>query len=68
MKAFLTAGIIDGKMVTLKDPTSDLVEHREFVRKLTDKGGKMKHGKGYKQVSEAVVVHTDKGLVMRRVF
>lgn len=68
MKSTITIGIVNEKQVVLKDPSDDVDAHIKFIRELTDNEGKISSGKSEKKVSEAVVVHSVKGTIKRRVF
>ena len=68
MKTTVTIGRVDGRDVVLRDPSHDTEGHIEYIRELTNSGGKIKSGKITKQVSEAVVVHSTKGTIKRRQF
>jgi hypothetical protein len=68
MKTTITLGIIGGKDVVLKNPSGDATEHIDFIRKLTLDGGKIESGKTGRQVEQAVVLHTVKGVLKRRSF
>lgn len=68
MKTTVTMGLINDKHVVLKDPSIEVDDHIKFIRDLTNKGGKIESGKTMKQVQEAIVVHSVKGLLKRRVF
>ena len=68
MKTTVTLGLINDKHVVLKDPSIEVDDHIKFIRQLTSKGGKIESGKTFKQVQEAIVVHSVKGMLKRRSF
>jgi hypothetical protein len=67
IKTAITVGKKNGKDTVIKGP-GELSEHIEFIRKLTDNGGKLKEKQKTVQYDEALVVHTVKRRKIRRRF
>jgi hypothetical protein len=64
----VTLGIVEGAPVVLVAPSFDPNEHIAHLRSLTDNGGLMERGKKTIAVSEAMVLHSEKGKLKTRTF
>jgi len=64
MKVTITLGVdTKGKYHVLAGPGDDHDQQRDYLRKLTDAGGKIKDGNKTIQIAEAMVLHSVKGVM-----
>lgn len=68
MKVTVTVGMIEGHPVILKSPSIDPNPHIEFIKQLTNEGGKINDGKKKISVDEAIVLHSSRGAIKSRRF
>ena len=54
--------------MVLKAPSLDPNPHIEFIKKLTNEGGKINDGKKKVFVDEAIVLHSSRGTIKSRRF
>lgn len=58
----------NGQLDVILPPSDSPDQHRDHLRGLTDNGGSLKDGKSIVQYSEAVVLHSTKGILASRKF
>lgn len=63
-KFAITVGVVDGKLEVLAGPDSDTDAQVDALRALTDAKGE--RGGKKKPVSDAVVLHSSKGVIKKR--
>ena len=64
-KFAITVGVVDGKLVILDGPSADVDGQVDRLRELTTAGGK-REGKGKGSVTDAVILHSSKGVIKSR--
>ena len=64
-KFAITVGTVDGKLVVLDGPNADVEAQAQALRTLTDASGK-RPGKGKGTVTDAVILHSSKGVFKKR--
>ena len=67
-KFSLLIGERNGKAEVLAGPSSDVNEHIQQLKDLTDRAGRVSEGKNSKQYDSAVVIHSTKGVMKKRSF
>ena len=65
-KYAILLGEVKGKPVVLDGPTSDTDAMVDAIEKLTVSGGKTKVAGKAAQVTDAVILHTTKGVIKKR--